>query len=199
MTVDLLLLSGGMDSIAIAFMIRPKFALTVDYGQRAASAELRSAKVVSETLGIEHHAVIADLRALGSGDMAGTAAHALAPVSEWWPFRNQMLITFAGMKAIQVGADRISIGTLATDGSHLDGTKAFLATMRAVLQEQEGKLELQAPAIGWSAAELIQASKVPSEILAWAHSCHTSEYACGECGGCLKHYRTLEQLGVPPY
>lgn len=199
MTNDLLLLSGGMDSIAIAYMVRPKFALTVDYGQRAAAAELRSAKAASEALGIEHHSLTADLSSLGSGDMAGTTAHSLARVSEWWPFRNQMLITFAGMKAVQLGAGRILIGTLATDGVHLDGTKTFLAAMGAVLQEQEGKIDLDAPAIGMSAVELIRASKVPGEILAWAHSCHTAEFACGECRGCLKHYRTLEELGAAPY
>ncbi len=199
MTHDLLLLSGGMDSIAIAYMVRPKFALTIDYGQRAAGAELRAAEAVSAELGISHHTLSPDLRSLGSGDMAGTAAHELARVPEWWPFRNQMLVTLAAMKAVQLGASRILIGTLATDGAHLDGTRTFLAAMREVLQEQEGKIELAAPAIEMTATELIKASKVPGEVLAWAHSCHTADYACGECRGCVKHYRTLEALGADPY
>jgi 7-cyano-7-deazaguanine synthase len=34
------LLSGGMDSIALACWQRPEFAITVDYGQRAAATEV---------------------------------------------------------------------------------------------------------------------------------------------------------------
>ena len=36
-----LLLSGGMDSIALAYWKRPDIALTIDYGQAAADAEER--------------------------------------------------------------------------------------------------------------------------------------------------------------
>ena len=38
-----LLLSGGMDSIAIAWWKRPDIALTLDYGQQAANAEIKAA------------------------------------------------------------------------------------------------------------------------------------------------------------
>lgn len=199
MKQDLLLLSGGMDSVAIAYKCRPRFALTVNYGQRAAEAEIRAATAVSAALEIEHHVVVADLRSLGSGDMAGTAAHDLAQVSEWWPFRNQLLVTLAGMKAVQLSAKRILIGTLKTDDRHLDGTSHFISAMQHLLSIQEGEIQLEAPAIGLSAVELIKESRVPPEILSWAHSCHRSDYACGECRGCEKHYKTLEALGVDPY
>ncbi|MCI0147543.1 7-cyano-7-deazaguanine synthase [Paraburkholderia sediminicola] len=194
-----LLLSGGMDSIAIAYWKKPEVAITIAYGQSAAQAEVRAAGAVCEALGIEHHIIEADLRALGSGDMAGRAASELAPVSEWWPFRNQMLVTLAAMKAVALNVNSLLIGTLRTDGMHADGTPDFLAAMNAVLACQEGAITLAAPAIELSGAQLIKASGVPPDVLGWAHSCHVANEACGMCRGCAKHYEVLEELGVDPY
>jgi 7-cyano-7-deazaguanine synthase len=194
-----LLISGGMDSVAIAYWLRPEVGITVAYGQRAATAEVRAAAQVCEVLGIEHHVIEADLSALGSGDMAGKAPAELAPVSEWWPFRNQMLVTLAAMKASALGVNRLLIGTLRTDGVHADGKPEFLETMSAVLRCQEGEISLEAPAILLTGAELIKTSGVPSDVLAWAHSCHVANEGCGMCRGCRKHYETLEELGLEPY
>jgi len=194
-----LLLSGGMDSIAIAHWRRPEIAITIDYGQRPAKGEIRASQSVAEVLGIEHHIIRADLSALGSGDMAGSAALGMAPVSEWWPYRNQMLVTLAAMKCVAVRAKRLFIGTLKTDDRHADGRLEFVASLNALLRLQEGEMILEAPAIELTAVELIRKSGVPMEVLAWAHSCHVSEYACGLCRGCRKHYETLRDLGERPY
>jgi 7-cyano-7-deazaguanine synthase len=194
-----LLLSGGMDSIAVAHWCRPEIAVTIDYGQRPAAGEIRASQAVAEVLGIEHHIIRADLSALGSGEMAGLNALDLAPVSEWWPFRNQMLVTLAAMRCVAVGARRLLIGTLRTDDRHADGRSEFVTSLNALLLQQEGKMTLEAPAIGLTAVELIRKSGVPMEVLAWANSCHVSEFACGLCRGCRKHYETLRDLGETPY
>lgn len=62
-----LLLSGGMDSIAIAWWKRPDIALTLDYGQQAANAEIKAATATCEALGIEHHIIRIDCRSLIRG------------------------------------------------------------------------------------------------------------------------------------
>lgn len=194
-----LLLSGGMDSVAIAYWRQPEIAITIDYGQRAAAAELRASRAVAEVLGIEHHIIRADLSALGSGDMAGSAAIGVAPVSEWWPFRNQMLVTLAAMKCVALGTKRLLIGTLKTDNRHADGRPEFVDALGTLLRLQEGDITLEAPAIDLKAVELIRKSAVPMDVLAWAHSCHVGEFACGLCRGCRKHYETLGDLGETPY
>ncbi|UWZ85145.1 7-cyano-7-deazaguanine synthase [Occallatibacter riparius] len=188
-----------MDSIAIAFWKRPALTVTVDYGQLASKAEIRASEAVCAVLNIEHHIVRADLSSLGSGDLAGSRPLGIAPVPEWWPFRNQMLITLAAMKLVPLGCDRLMIGCLKTDGFHADGTSRFIEAASDLLEMQEGSLTLVAPAIGLTAPELIKAAKVPLDVLAWAHSCHTSDFACGDCNGCRKHYETFSQLGLPPY
>jgi 7-cyano-7-deazaguanine synthase len=194
-----LLLSGGMDSIAIAYWLRPAVAITVDYGQRPAAAEIRAAQAVAGDLGLQHYIVRADLSALGSGDMAGSVPLGMAPVPEWWPFRNQALITLAAMKSVAIGVERLLIGTLKIDGQHADGRSAFIKAMDVVMRLQEGNISLEAPAIDLTAVELVRRSGVPMDILAWAHSCHVAEYACGMCRGCRKHYETLQAFGVDPY
>ena len=45
-----LLLSGGMDSTSIAWWKRPDVAISVDYGQRAAAAELEAAGAVCRAI-----------------------------------------------------------------------------------------------------------------------------------------------------
>lgn len=194
-----LLLSGGMDSTAIAFWKRPAIAVTIDYGQLPAPAEIRASAAVCDALGIEHRVISVDLSEFGSGDMAGRPQLEVSSLTEWWPFRNQMLITIAAMAVLRDGVTELMIGTLRTDSGHVDGTPEFVESTNRLLSMQEGGMRLTAPAIELTATDLIKASKVPWPILGWAHSCHSSEYACGECGGCRKHYRTMEAMGVEPY
>ena len=194
-----LLLSGGMDSTALAVWRRPDIAITIDYGQLSAEGEKRASSAVAAALGIEHHVISTNLRALGSGDLAGSAALPISAVREWWPFRNQLLITLAAMKGVALGVGVIIIGALKSDGIHADGRKDFVSALDAVLQLQEGALQLSAPAIDMTAAELIRASGVSPELLGWSHSCHVSDYACGTCRGCRKHYETWAEIGFDPY
>lgn len=194
-----LLLSGGVDSVALAFWVRPEVAITLDYGQRAASAEITASRHVCALLCIEHLVVSVDCSSLGSGDMAGLQPLPNAPVSEWWPFRNQLLATLAGMKAVAIGATELLLGSVATDGSHVDGTPAFYTALHQVMVMQEGSIAVTAPALSMTTVELVRASGVGRDILAWAHSCHAASLACGDCRGCYKHRRVMGELYDDPY
>nr|WP_084545332.1 7-cyano-7-deazaguanine synthase [Derxia gummosa] len=194
-----LLLSGGMDSIAIAWWKRPAFAITIDYGQRAAAAERLAATQVCSELGIQHSIITIDCRSLGSGDMSYAPPHAEAKTSDWWPYRNQMLITLASMRAIALGVRTLYIGTVRSDGeSHLDGTEDFVRKVDELTSYQEGGMRIVAPAIGLSTAELVREARVPPSLLAWSHSCHKADIACGDCRGCNKYLDTYRELG-PEY
>jgi len=194
-----LLLSGGMDSVALAYWLRPAAAVTVDYGQAPAAGEIRAAAAVAEALDIRHEVITVDCGSLGSGDLINRPSAALAPMPEWWPYRNQLLLTLVAMKLVGEGVEQLWIGTVKSDSAHADGTPAFVEAVSGLLALQEGGMQVCAPAIGMSSAELIQRSGIPRELLAYAHSCHTSPLACGRCRGCCKHYETLEALGFDPY
>ena len=194
-----LLLSGGMDSTALAWALRPDLAITIDYGQLAAEGEIRAAASVCQTLRIQQRVVRVDCGCLGSGDMAGTNSMAFAPVSEWWPFRNQLIITLGAAAAIQAGMTCLAIGAVATDASHVDGRHEFFEAMNRLLQMQEGGMELETPAVEDTTVSLCRRASVPFEILAWSHSCHVAEFACGRCRGCCKHRESMRELGYGEY
>ena len=194
-----LLLSGGMDSIAIAYWQRPNFAFTIDYGQLAANKEIIIAKKVCDELNISHHILTFNLKQFGSGDLVGTATNAHAPASDWWPYRNQMLITLAAMYGIKLGINKILIGSVKSDNYHIDGSKVFVNAMNKLLSLQEGHLELEAPALDLTTTQLVLTKRVPIELLGWAHSCHKGDYACGQCRGCYKYFEVWNELQEQGY
>lgn len=191
-----ILLSGGMDSIALAYWKRPGHSITIDYGQKPAKAEIHAATQVSNFLGMEHHIVRVDCAQLGSGDMVGTNPLAVAPITEWWPYRNQLLVTLACMKGIILGITELLVGSISTDTSHKDGSKEFYKYISELIKYQEGKIDITVPAIELTTTELIKKSKLPTSLLLWAHSCHTSNEPCMHCNGCKKYLFTLQSLGI---
>ncbi|MDP1807908.1 MAG: 7-cyano-7-deazaguanine synthase, partial [Acidimicrobiales bacterium] len=99
-----LLLSGGMDSAAIAAWRRPARCVFIDYGQRPAAGEERAAGAVTDALGLALTVVHADCSAVGAGALAARPPAAHSPSAEWWPFRNQLLVTLGGALAVRDGA-----------------------------------------------------------------------------------------------
>lgn len=189
-----LLLSGGMDSLCLAWWKRPEVAITIDYGQLAASAEVAASAKICEELGIEHHRVHVDCRAIGSGDMAGSAPDVHAHASDWWPYRNQLLITLAAMTALPNRISCMLLGSVRSDSGHRDGSPEFLSTVSNLLALQEGGIIVEAPAIGMTTVELVRTASVPLSFLSWAHSCHRSDVTCGACRGCTKYFEVLREL-----
>lgn len=190
-----LLLSGGMDSAAIAWWKRPELGVFIDYGQRPAQAERRAAEAVANACGVAFQSVAIDCSTIGSGLLAGTSQLDHAPSPEWWPFRNQLLVTLAATVAIRRGATELMIGTVAEDRSNGDGTERFIGALDTLLACQEGGMRLTAPGIGMSAIELVSVSDIPGEVLGWTHSCFVSDIPCLKCRGCAKHLTTLDRTG----
>lgn len=183
-----MLLSGGVDSVSVAFWKRPAVALTVDYGQLAAEAEIEASRKICCHLGIRHEVLDINCRAIGAGCMLGSGQKSsLNTHLEWWPFRNQLLVTFAAARAVLIGINTIIIGSVVSDQRHLDGTGVFMARMAQLLASQEGEIRLEAPAIEMASVDLVRESRIPRELLAWAYSCHTGIVVCGSCPGCVKN------------
>ncbi|TXF87540.1 7-cyano-7-deazaguanine synthase [Neolewinella aurantiaca] len=194
MNNKLLLLSGGMDSIAVAHWKKPKYAVTIDYGQKPAKAEISAAKSVCATLKIEHFVINANCSDLGSGDLSDNPQISVGPVSEWWPYRNQLLLTLAAMKALHLDVKQLIIGSVSTDSIHVDGTLEFYREINELISMQEGNLIVETPAISMTTTELIKTSKVPYSTLLYAHSCHKSNHPCMHCRGCQKYLYNIQQL-----
>lgn len=191
-----ILLSGGMDSICLTFGIKPEIAYTINYGQNAAEREIYVSKHVCEFLEIEHKVIEVDCRSLGSGSLANTVNHELAPSPEWWPYRNQLLITLALMQGIKDGITELHLASVKSDSFHKDGTEAFYKLINDLTSYQEGTIKVCCESIGYYTHELARMYKVPVELLSLAHSCHTSNIACGKCHGCKKNLRVRYELNI---
>lgn len=193
--MQLLLLSGGLESSALAAWLRPPLVLTIDYGQLPAPGEIWAASQVCGELGLEHHVLRADCSVVGSGLLAGRESDEQAPVPEWWPYRNQLLATLAGAWGISRGASEILIGSVVGDSRHADGKADFYELLDRLMALQEGGLRVRVPGIEMSSAELIAKSGVSDAVLGWTHSCHVSDVACGSCPGCAKRRDVLTHMG----
>ena len=189
-----LLLSGGIDSVSILYWKRPDIALTIDYGQNSAKAEIEASAYACEELNIDHHVISIDCSSLGSGDLLKESPDSLAPNSDWWPFRNQMLITLAAMYLIKLNVKTILIGSVEPDEQFKDGTEKFTSLINNLMAYQEGEIQIKAPAISLTSKELIKISNIPSSLLFCAHSCHKSSVACGQCRGCNKYIALVDAL-----
>jgi 7-cyano-7-deazaguanine synthase len=194
-----ILLSGGMDSMALAYWRRPAYAFTVNYGQAAFEGELRVSKYVCKKLKIKHIEITADCANAGSGKMAHQTAAKKSVTPEWWPFRNQMLISIAAMQGIKCGVAEIIIGAVKSDRVYADGTARFFALMDKVVSLQEGGIRVSAPALRYSTAGLVRASEIPYDLICLAHSCNLSAIACGQCRSCVKRRESMESLGYPAF
>jgi 7-cyano-7-deazaguanine synthase len=192
--VRLLLFSGGLDSTALAWWLKPDQLLFLDYGQVPAAGEERASVQLARELRIPFEARRVDLSAFGSGLMAGGSPDGVHP-PEFWPYRNQMLITLAAMAYAERALTEIIIGTVRSDKLHPDGRQSFLRTVDRLVKIQSG-VRVAAPASRLSTLQLVQQSKVPLSVLGWTFSCHTGVWACGSCRGCLKHDEVIGQIAA---
>ncbi|MCJ8498609.1 7-cyano-7-deazaguanine synthase [Chryseobacterium salipaludis] len=189
-----LLLSGGVDSICLAYKLRPNLAYTIDYGQTVAEREIYVSKFVCEKLGINHKVIKVDCRHLGSGTLANSENIDIGPSEEWWPFRNQLLITLASMQGIKDGITELYLASVKSDQFHTDGTKEFYKLINNLTSFQEGKIKIKCPTLDYYSHELVQKYNVPLELISIAHSCHISNYACGTCSGCMKQLKIRYEI-----
>jgi 7-cyano-7-deazaguanine synthase len=192
-----LMLSGGLDSAALALLIRPSLTVFVDYGQKPRAAESTAAHAVAAHLGLPLLVVRLPLSDLGGGLMHDDTPMPNAPSPEWWPFRNQFLATAGAAVAVKHALTRVALASVRGDGErHVDGSEPFYERLSAVMQLQEGGVSVSAPAIHLSTVELLHQANADRSLIGWTVSCHRSNEPCGDCPGCWKRELVLnEYLG----
>lgn len=190
------LLSGRIDSICLTYGIKPEIAYTIDYGQTVAEREIYVSKYICKELNIEHKIIKVDCKSLGSGTLANSENLSFSPSEEWWPYRNQLIITLALMQGIKDGINELHLATVKSDEFHKDGTKQFYEYINKLVSFQEGEISVKCETNDYYSHELAIKYHVPSELLSIAHSCHVSNIACGKCSGCIKQMRVRFELNI---
>jgi 7-cyano-7-deazaguanine synthase len=210
------LLSGGLDSATTLAIARERgfecFALSCLYGQRH-SAELAAARRVASALGAAEHRQI-EIPIGQFGGSALTDASLAVPDAggegipiTYVPARNTVFLSFALAWAEVLDADAIFIGVNAVDYSgYPDCRPEYIAAFQEVIalatrRTVEGaSIELVAPLIELSKAEIIRRGAELGVDYALTVSCYRADdqgAACGNCDSCRLRAEGFAAAGLP--
>jgi 7-cyano-7-deazaguanine synthase len=212
-----LLLSGGLDSYTAGAMARRDgcdlYALTVRYGQVHAR-EIAAARDVAAHLGVARHVELdVNLAAFGGSALVGEgdipkdrALDTPGIPSTYVPARNTIFLSLALGWAEVIAAQAIVLGVNALDYSGYPDCRpeylaaferlAALATRAGV---EGGRLEIKAPLLHMSKADIIRAGLSLGLDYGLTHSCYDplpSGGPCGRCDSCRLRARGFAQAGV---
>jgi len=212
------LLSGGLDSTVTAAVAKQEgcelFLLTIAYRQRHA-IEIEQARRVAAAIEVQQHQIVeVDLRALGGSALTGDQAVPKdrreqersrgIPVT-YVPARNLIFLSLAAAHAEVVGASAVYFGANVLDYSGYpdcrpEFIRAFeqavaVGTKRGV---EGARLEVRAPLLMLSKAEIIQLGLKLRAPLHLTHSCYDplGALACGRCDSCVIRRQGFAQAGV---
>ena len=211
-----ILLSGGLDSATTLAIARDRsfvaHCLSVDYGQRH-SAELKAAQQVARALGArEHRTVRIDMNQFGGSALTDPAIQVPEegvqpgiPVT-YVPARNTIMLSLALGWAEVLGSQDIFVGVNAVDYSGYPDcrpefiqafeTLANLATKAGV----EGRrLQVHAPLIHLTKAEIVQLGTGLGVDYGLTVSCYQADAegaACGRCDSCRLRRAGFEAAGL---
>jgi 7-cyano-7-deazaguanine synthase len=209
------LLSGGLDSATVLAIARDEgcecHALSVRYGQRH-DAELAAAARVAAQLGAASHRVIMiDLAAIGASALTDPripvpeSPAAGIPVT-YVPARNSVFLALGMGMAEVLDARQLFIGVNAVDYSgYPDCRPEFIEAFRrlaavATRAAVEGRpLELRAPLIELSKAEIIRRGTALGVDYALTVSCYQADEhgrACGRCDACRLRRAGFDAAGL---
>ena len=212
------LLSGGLDSYTAAAIAATEgyelYALTVRYGQVHAR-EIDAARRVARSLGVVRHLELAvDLAALGGSALVGDGAIPkdrdldrpgdIPPT--YVPARNTVFLSLALAWAEVVEASAIVIGVNALDYSgYPDCRPEYLEAFErlAALATRAGvrgvRLQILAPLMRMSKAEIVRIGVGLRLDYALTHSCydpHPDGRPCGRCDSCLLRAKGFKEAGL---
>lgn len=209
------LLSGGMDSCVTAAIAAQQYrvaALHSDYGQRTQRRERRAFEEIADRLGVETRLVVDQRymakiggsaltdRAIEVPDADPAAAESGEIPITYVPFRNAHFLSAAASWAEALGASRIFIGAVEQDSSgYPDCRPGYYRAFNELIEvgtRPETRIEIEAPLIGMSKAEIIERGaelEAPVE-LSW--SCYRDEDpACGTCDSCSLRLAAFAKAG----
>jgi 7-cyano-7-deazaguanine synthase len=212
----IVLLSGGLDSATVLAIARSQnyecYALSVEYGQRH-RAELQAARRIAAALNAhEHRTMRVDLAGIGGSaltDATMSIPEAPAPgiPATYVPARNTLFLSLALGWAEVIGAGDIFVGVNAVDYSgYPDCRPAFIEAFEQLAQVatkagvEGGRLQIHAPLIQMSKADIIRAGVRLGVDFAATVSCYQATddgRACGKCDSCRLRAAGFAATNIP--
>ena len=209
------LLSGGLDSATTLAISREQgyeaYALSFDYGQRH-QRELEAARKIAKSLGAKEHRLVKIDNQLFCGsaltdDIDVPKSRSERQISSgipvtYVPARNTVFLANALAWAETIPAEHIFIGANAIDYSgYPDCRPEFIALFETLANigtkagVEGARLQIHAPLIKMSKADIVRKAVELRVDLSLTHSCYDPTVdgrACGKCDSCqlrLKGFR----------
>ena len=181
--MDLVLLSGGLDSAVMAAKCREASALGlmlfVDYGQPAILEELRAASIIATWLDrtlVNTHAMLPSVRGLSDGRYGVVGG------------RNLAFVAHGVAWAIARGCSRILIGVTADDAEgYPDCRPEWVAATNAMCRAAYG-VEVAAPLAELSKPQVMAEAVRLQVPVGSTWTCYTPDSGrpCGACAACQR-------------
>ena len=216
----IVLLSGGLDSATTAAIAKKEgcliTALSFDYGQRH-RIELEAAKKIVKHLNLDKHTILTmDLNQIGGSALTDSIdvpkQRSNEQINEgipitYVPARNTIFLSYALAVAEVEEASSIYIGANSLDYSGYPDCRpefieafeklANLATKAAV---EGSKIQIKAPLIDLSKAEIIKRGTELGLDYSLTFSCYDpvkEGLACGQCDSCILRKKGFLEASVP--
>jgi 7-cyano-7-deazaguanine synthase len=209
------LVSGGVDSTTCLAMAKQQgyqcYALSFNYGQRAAS-ELQAAEIISNELQVADHKIVSlNMAAIGGSALTDQALE--IPETEtdgipitYVPARNTVFLSYALAWAEVLAAETIFIGVNAVDYSgypdcrqeYIDAFEvmANLATKTGV---EGNRIAIETPLIQLTKAQIVQHGHELGIDYGLTVSCYQADdegRACRHCDSCRFRKLGFENAGL---
>ena len=214
MSKSIILLSGGLDSVVALGAFKEEYgieyALTFDYGQKTAEAEIEASKKYANYYKIKHEVIELDwLKKITKTALVsdkeipvedlGTSESAS---SVWVPNRNGLFLNIAASYADSFSYDYIIFGANKDEGNTFpDNTETFRTDISKVFESSTlTKPKVIAPLINYSKGDIVKIAVQKHVPLEYIRSCYKSnEKHCGKCESCRHLKNALEQNGAKGY
>ena len=214
MSKDIILLSGGLDSLVSLGLGMQKYgislALTFDYGQKALEQEVSTSKNICDYYKIEHkvikldwlknvtHTALVEDKELPEGiDNPEDSAK-----SVWVPNRNGLFLNIAGSFADGNDYDYIIIGANKEEGQTFpDNTQEFIDRINAEFEFSTQKHpKVVAPLINYDKNDIVKQAIEHNIPLEFVRSCYSNgKKHCGKCESCTRLKNALIANGDTHY
>ena len=186
----IILLSGGLDSLAVAAFPQNEYkielALTFDYGQKSAKAEIDASAKICKYYNIEHKVIKLDwLKEITKTSLVsdeeiptsnlGTIESA---ASVWIPNRNGLFLNIAAAFADSFGYDFILFGANKDEGATFpDNTEKFRAEISRVFESSTLKQpKVIAPLINYTKNDIVKIAMDNDAPLELVRSCYSRNH-----------------------
>lgn len=206
----LVLLSGGMDSVAVMHWAKSRYsnlvAVLFDYGQPNRDQELAAAGILAGEAGIPRVGVVlADALPRGRGILKSVVDHdgledGISPA--FVPGRNLLFITSAaahGSVHFPNGNFDIVVGANGQDARRFPDCShgAFIKLSQALRHGVAREINIVAPFVDRTKEQILRSLDVAAlEAVARSWSCYRNHGPCGTCSPCVLRAAAFAAVGI---